>query len=103
VGGPGTPPFWCTRMSSVRYGIRLGDLKENWFLLFSKTLNTLFFCVMFADIAKAVVSPVELLQPSSKLLKLHAPSSTCLVLIPGSADETEATRAAVHSHMGRFC
>jgi hypothetical protein len=28
-------------MSSVRYGTRLGDLKENWFLLFSnQTLNT---------------------------------------------------------------
>ena len=28
-------PFWRTGMSSVRYGTRLGDLKENWFLLFS--------------------------------------------------------------------
>ena len=28
-------------MSSVRYGTRLGDLEENWFLLFSNlTLNT---------------------------------------------------------------
>ena len=28
MGGPGTPPFW--RTSSVRYGTRLGDLKESW-------------------------------------------------------------------------
>ena len=28
------PDFWRTWMSSVRYGIRLGDLKENWFLCF---------------------------------------------------------------------
>ena len=34
-------PFGARGMSSVRYGIRLGDLKENWFLLFSNlTLNT---------------------------------------------------------------
>jgi hypothetical protein len=49
----------------------------------------------FADFAKAV----ELLKPSSKLLKLHVPLSTGLDLTPGSADETEATRAAVHSHV----
>jgi hypothetical protein len=35
VGGPGTPPFGARGRSSVRYGTRLGDLKENWFLLFS--------------------------------------------------------------------
>ena len=35
VGGPGTPPFDARGRSSVRYGTRLGDLKENWFLLFS--------------------------------------------------------------------
>ena len=29
VGGPGTPPFWRTRNEFC------GDLKENWFLLFS--------------------------------------------------------------------
>ena len=28
-------PFGARGMSSVRYGTRLGDLKENWFLLFS--------------------------------------------------------------------
>ncbi len=59
VGGPGTPPFWrrtwkefCTvedtKLSTIkqhslsvwyRDGTRLGDLKENWFVLFSK-LNT---------------------------------------------------------------
>ena len=34
-------PFGARRRSSVRYGTRLGDLKENWFLLFSNsTLNT---------------------------------------------------------------
>ena len=34
-------PFGARGMSSVRYGTRLGDLKENWFLLFSNlTLNT---------------------------------------------------------------
>jgi len=34
-------PFGSRGMSSVRYGTRLGDLKENWFLLFSNlTLNT---------------------------------------------------------------
>jgi len=27
--------FGARGMSSVRYGTRLGDLKENWFLLFS--------------------------------------------------------------------
>jgi hypothetical protein len=27
-------PFGARGMSSVRYGIRLGDLKENWFLCF---------------------------------------------------------------------
>ena len=31
-------PFGARGMSSVRYGIRLGDLKENWFLCFQ--LNT---------------------------------------------------------------
>ena len=31
--------FGARGMSSVRYGTRLGDLKENWFLLFSN-LNT---------------------------------------------------------------
>ena len=35
VGGPGTPPFGARGRSSVWYGTRLGDLKENWFLLFS--------------------------------------------------------------------
>ena len=35
VGGPGTPPFGARGRSSVRYGTRLGDLKDNWFLLFS--------------------------------------------------------------------
>jgi len=41
VGGPGTPPFGARGRISVRYGTRLGDLKENWFLLFSnQTLNT---------------------------------------------------------------
>jgi len=29
------PPFGARGRSSVRYGTRLGDLKENWFLLFS--------------------------------------------------------------------
>ena len=28
-------PFGARGMSSVRYGTRLGDLKESWFLLFS--------------------------------------------------------------------
>ena len=28
-------PFGARGMRSVRYGTRLGDLKENWFLLFS--------------------------------------------------------------------
>jgi hypothetical protein len=50
---------------------------------------------MFAHFSKAVA----LLKPSSKLMKLHVPSSTVLDLTPGSADETEATRAAVHSHV----
>ena len=35
VGGPGTPPFGARGRSSVWYGTRLGDLKENWFVLFS--------------------------------------------------------------------
>jgi hypothetical protein len=35
VGVPGTPPFGARGRSSVRYGTRLGDLIENWFLLFS--------------------------------------------------------------------
>ena len=39
VGGPGTPPFGARGRSSVRYGTRLGDLKENWFL-FVFQLNT---------------------------------------------------------------
>ncbi len=34
VGGPGTPPFGARGMRSVRYGARLGDLEENWFLCF---------------------------------------------------------------------
>ena len=50
---------------------------------------------MFAEYAEAV----ELLKPCSKLLKLHVPSSTGLDLTLGSADETEATRAAVQSHV----
>ena len=34
-------PFGARRRSSVRYGTRLGDLKESWFILFSnQTLNT---------------------------------------------------------------
>jgi len=36
--GPGVRvrrPFGARGRSSVRYGTRLGDLKENWFLLFS--------------------------------------------------------------------
>ena len=28
-------PFGARRRSSVRYGTRLGDLKESWFILFS--------------------------------------------------------------------
>jgi hypothetical protein len=28
VGGPGTPPFGARGRSSVRYGTRLGDLKN---------------------------------------------------------------------------
>jgi hypothetical protein len=34
--GLGTPPFLHTReeLCSLWYGTRLGDLKENWFLLF---------------------------------------------------------------------
>ena len=36
-------PVGARGMSSVRYETRLGDLKENWFLLFSNgTLNTQF-------------------------------------------------------------
>ena len=47
MGGPGSRPqaFGARGMSSVRYGPSswLGDLKENWFLLFSNgTLNTQF-------------------------------------------------------------
>jgi len=30
-------PFGARGRSSVRYGTRLGDLKENWFLLFSES------------------------------------------------------------------
>jgi hypothetical protein len=53
VGGPGTPPFGARGKSSVRYGARLGDLKNKhsthtleifpplWpFKLYSKPLRT---------------------------------------------------------------
>jgi hypothetical protein len=40
-GGRVRRPFGARGRSSIRYGTRLGDLKENWFLLFSNsTLNT---------------------------------------------------------------
>ena len=40
-GGRIRRPFGARGRSSIRYGTRLGDLKENWFLLFSNsTLNT---------------------------------------------------------------
>ena len=32
--------FGARGRSSVRYGTRLGDLKESWFILFSNTVNT---------------------------------------------------------------
>jgi hypothetical protein len=38
-------PFGARGMSSVRYGIRLGDLKENWFLCFPIKHSTHLPCV----------------------------------------------------------
>ena len=38
VGGPGRSSFWRTLeefCTELRYGARLGDLKESWFILFS--------------------------------------------------------------------